>query len=713
MLTGKNIRSCCPEIWGGIECTINRVGDNFMDQLARSGHYTRDSDIDKFASLGITSLRYPVLWERHQPTEDAVIDWSWTEKRLAQIRDNGITVIAGLLHHGSGPSFTNLADADFPTKLAGYAALVAEKFPWIEYYTPVNEPLTTARFSGLYGVWYPHERSAPSFAKMLLSEVKGVVLSMEAIRRFNPNAKLVQTEDLAKVHSTRLLQYQADFENERRWLTYDLLCGKVNSNHKLWHYLLSVGIKESELQFFVDHASPPEIIGVNYYVTSERYLDENVASYPNECAGGNAIHTYVDTEAVRAGKAAGIGSLLGELWARYQIPIAITEAHLNCTREEQLRWIDEIWHVACEWKANGIDIRAVTAWALLGSFDWDSLLTQARGSYESGVFDITNHRIRPTAIARQLQSLASDGTYDHPLLSNKGWWHGPQNIINKAASPLLVIGKHGTLAYAFSALCSQRGINHVALSRNELDITDQHAVRAALDFYKPWAIVNTAGFVRVDDAETEKDACHSLNSSGPALLAAACKFYGIRFMTFSSDLVFNGEKKLPYTEGDMVTPINEYGRSKARAEQKIMLLYPSSLIIRSSAFFGPWDRDNFVYKVLHALRRRESVTVVDDVMISPTYVPHLVHKALDLLIDGEEGIWHVCNDGILSWADFAGLSAEHAGQKNPMIDRRPLASMNWKAKRPLYSALKSSKGISLPSVERALETYLHQNITLK
>jgi len=321
-----------------------------MDQLARSGHYTRDSDINKFASLGIKALRYPVLWERHQPTETTNIDWTWSESRLTKIREKGITPIAGLLHHGSGPSFTNLLDDDFATKLANYAGLVAEKFPWIEYYTPVNEPLTTARFSGLYGIWYPHERSAHSFLRMLLNEVKGVVLSMEAIRRFNPNAKLVQTEDLAKVHSTPLLKYQADFENERRWLTYDLLCGKVNNKHKLWDYLVSTGIKESELLFFIEHPTPPDVIGVNYYVTSERYLDEDVLSHPGENAGGNSIHTYVDTEAVRAGKAAGITALLEELWNRYRISIAITEAHLNCTREEQMRWIAEIWKSACSLK---------------------------------------------------------------------------------------------------------------------------------------------------------------------------------------------------------------------------------------------------------------------------------------------------------------------------------------------------------------------------
>src|SRR5688572_29520120 len=130
---------CNPEVWGGIECTINRVHNSFRDQLASSGHYTRPGDIEHFARLGIKKLRYPVLWEFHQPSQNKTIDWSWTEKQLQSIRDNNITPIAGLVHHGSGPAFTALNDKDFPYKLAAYANAVASKFPWLEYCTPRSE----------------------------------------------------------------------------------------------------------------------------------------------------------------------------------------------------------------------------------------------------------------------------------------------------------------------------------------------------------------------------------------------------------------------------------------------------------------------------------------------------------------------------------------------------------------------------------------------
>lgn len=108
-----------PEVWGGIECTINRTEQGYFDQLNFSGHYTRwESDIEKFASLGIKALRYPVLWERHQPQQNQAIDWRASTASLDKIRACGMVPIVGLLHHGSGPSNTNLLDPDFPEKLA-------------------------------------------------------------------------------------------------------------------------------------------------------------------------------------------------------------------------------------------------------------------------------------------------------------------------------------------------------------------------------------------------------------------------------------------------------------------------------------------------------------------------------------------------------------------------------------------------------------------
>jgi dTDP-4-dehydrorhamnose reductase len=387
MLHRQEIPYCIPEIWGGIECTINRIGDDYSDQLAATGHYSRASDIQHIAGLGIKALRYPVLWERHQPANNLTIDWSWTAAQLECIRRHGIRPIAGLLHHGSGPVYTSLQDPAFPGDFAEYARKVAECFPWIDAYTPINEPLTTARFSGLYGHWYPHRADALAFLQMLLHETKATVLAMKAIRRVNPYAQLIQTEDLAKIHSCEELAYQADFENQRRWLSFDLLCGKVDYFHPLWDYLVYTGITADQLAFFLDNPCPPDVLGLNYYYSSERYLDCQIEKYPASMHGGNGRHRYVDTEAAGLNEHTGIYQLLWEAWKRYGLPMAITEVHFNGTTQQQIDWVQSVWEKACAAREMGVGIQAVTMWALLGSVDWDSLLTRKAGHYERGAFD--------------------------------------------------------------------------------------------------------------------------------------------------------------------------------------------------------------------------------------------------------------------------------------------------------------------------------------
>src|SRR4051794_13386988 len=118
MLTDKKFLYSSIELWGGIECTINRIEEKFFDQLHYSGHYNRSDDIDKIADLGIKAIRYPILWEYHQPLPEAEINWNWAERQLSTLQQRGVTPIAGLVHHGSGPKHTNLLSDSFATGLA-------------------------------------------------------------------------------------------------------------------------------------------------------------------------------------------------------------------------------------------------------------------------------------------------------------------------------------------------------------------------------------------------------------------------------------------------------------------------------------------------------------------------------------------------------------------------------------------------------------------
>jgi dTDP-4-dehydrorhamnose reductase len=726
-----------PELWAGVECSAVRVRDDYFHQLESNGHAERIEDFVLISSLGIKTIRYPVLWERTAPESLDKLDWSWADARLSRLRELGITPVVGLLHHGSGPRYTSLIDPAFPEKLASYASAVAEHFPWVQSFTPINEPLTTARFSGLYGHWYPHGKDDRTFVQALFLQCKAIALSMRAIRKINPGAQLAQTEDIGKCYSGPRLSYQSQFENERRWLSFDLLLGKVNSSHPMWSYLLWAGLGQDELEWMLENSCAPDILGINHYITSERFLDERLDRYPASAHGGNGRHRYADVEAVRvlAEGPAGPLKLFEEVWQRYGMAFAVTEAHLGCTREEQLRWLKEIWDAACEIKRRGADMRAVTVWSLFGAYDWNHLLTSADGHYEPGAFDLRGPRPRPTAIARMATDLATVGKHDHPALDSPGWWrrldrlhylqqherpYASQNIsqdisqnggsdaAGEHARPLIITGATGTLGYAFARVCHQRGISHHLLTRKEMDIASRESVESALSELKPWAVINAAGYVRVDAAEREAGACYRENTEGPATLASACAKRGVALLTFSSDLVFDGSKMMPYVESDPPAPLNIYGKSKAEAETRVLDILPSALVVRTSAFFGPWDEYNFVTIAMSALAAGRRFAAACDATVSPTYAPDLAHASLDLLIDGESGIWHLSNVGGVTWAELARLAAELHGLNADLIDPKPMRSFNLASARPAYSALGSERGQMLPTLEDALSRYTRE-----
>jgi dTDP-4-dehydrorhamnose reductase len=428
------------KLWGGIECTLNRVGSRRSDQLAQCGHYARGSDLEKIAALGIRTLRYPLLWEQAAPRSPAEFDWRFADDRLSALQRLGITPIAGLVHHGCGPDGVSMLEDGFADGLAVYASELARRFPWLEHYTPVNEPLTTARFCGLYGHWYPHGRNDRSFTRILLNQCRATVLAMQAIRCVNPRAQLVQTDDLGTIYSTGRLAYQAEFENHRRWLGWDLLCGLVDRAHPLYRYLLGCGAREAELAWFRDSPCPPQIIGIDHYVTSDRFLDENLQRYPRTAWGGNGRDRYADMDAVRVLQRPGtsLRHVVLDAWRRYRIPVALTEVHIGCSEDEQVRWLHEAWTTCTQLASTGVEIPAVTAWALLGSFDWDSLLTLGLGHYEAGAFCVKSGNPRATALAGYISALTAGQMTDEiaRILSTPGWWRQPHRLLYGTEFPI-------------------------------------------------------------------------------------------------------------------------------------------------------------------------------------------------------------------------------------------------------------------------------------
>jgi dTDP-4-dehydrorhamnose reductase len=126
------------EIWGGLECTLNRVQDSYMDQCRKNGHYERPSDFELFGQIGIKKIRYPCLWETVAKTNRYERDWSLIDQQLNVLKKLDLKPIAGFLHHGSGPAYTSLIDPEFPEMFAEYSGDFAARYPWIDEFTPVK-----------------------------------------------------------------------------------------------------------------------------------------------------------------------------------------------------------------------------------------------------------------------------------------------------------------------------------------------------------------------------------------------------------------------------------------------------------------------------------------------------------------------------------------------------------------------------------------------
>lgn len=705
------------ELWAGAECTVNRVEDEFRDQLRETGHHDRLEDFDLIADLGITALRFPVLWERVSQGEEG---WSWSDIRLDRLRQARIRPIVGLIHHGSGPAHTSLVDDSFALGLAAHALAAARRYPWIGDWTPVNEPLTTARFACLYGHWYPHERDERAFWRALLNQVEATCMAMQAIRSVNPAARLIQTEDLGRTYATAAMADQAAFDNSRRWLTWDLLSGRVRPGHSFWGRLCAYGF-EKRLRALIESPCPPDVIGINHYVTSDRFLDHRTQRYPAAARGANAVRAFADVEAVRVLNPApqGLRGALQEAWDRYRQPLAVTEVHIGCTREEQLRWLAEAWQTATDLRDRQIDVRAVTAWALFGSQGWNTLLT-APGVYESGAYDVTSARPRPTAVSSCLSELVRGRS--PAAAARPGWWRrdirftypaenraAPMREHGRAAArdegaPLLILGATGTLGRAVAAACRNRELPFALTNRNELDLGDAASIAVALDRHRPQAVINAAGWVRVDDAEREAAACFAANADGASALAEACHARGIASVSFSSDLVFD-DTAAAFGEGDVPSPLNVYGRSKRRMEERILALGGRHLVVRTAAFFSPHDEHNFAAAVIQSLRQGLTFTAAHDRIVSPTYVPDLCNALLDLVIDGEAGIWHLTNAEAVDWAEFARRIARACRLDEALIEAVPAAELGWAAMRPKSCALLSLKGCRLPPLGSAIERF--------
>ena len=271
-------------------------------------------------------------------------------------------------------------------------------------------------------------------------------------------------------------------------------------------------------------------------------------------------------------------------------------------------------------------------------------------------------------------------------------------------------GKTGLLGQALTQAFKKAGARPVPLSSEDCDILDPMAVEELLERKNADLIVNAAAYTQVDLAENEQEKAFALNATAPPLLATLAARRSIPFVHFSTDFVFNGKKTTPYTEEDQTSSFSTYGISKTDGERGLLKLgYGKILIIRIAWLFGP-GRDNFVRKILNLADTRDTLTVVNDQIGSPSYAPDIAANTILLLEKNATGIYHLTNSGETSWYGLANMAVSMAG-KNCVVTPVSTDAYPTAAVRPSYSVLDLSKFISTTGVtprkwEDALREYV-------
>jgi dTDP-4-dehydrorhamnose reductase len=272
---------------------------------------------------------------------------------------------------------------------------------------------------------------------------------------------------------------------------------------------------------------------------------------------------------------------------------------------------------------------------------------------------------------------------------------------------LLITGGSGMLGQDVAEAATGAGHDCVALSRAELDITDQRQVRAAVRDAGADVVVNCAAWTDVDGAESAEATATAVNGKGAGNVALAAREAGAWTVHISSDYVFNGAKTTPYVEADLTDPISAYGRSKLAGEKAVAVAAPEShTIIRSSWLFGVHGRC-FPATILRLAAERDELSVVDDQTGCPTYTGHLARAIVELGRAQPLGILHVAGAGACSWNELAREIVELAGL-DCEIKPSSTAEQNRPAPRPAYSVLQSERpeAPTLPPWQQGLEEYM-------
>ena len=276
---------------------------------------------------------------------------------------------------------------------------------------------------------------------------------------------------------------------------------------------------------------------------------------------------------------------------------------------------------------------------------------------------------------------------------------------------ILITGARGQLGKDVTKICQKEGHSVIACGSQDLNITRFEDVMAQVHCIKPDIIINCAAYNAVDQAETDWEQAFLVNGLGPKNLALASVATGAVLVHYSTDYIFNGQNKQPYTLVDSPSPISRYGESKLLGEQVVMRHATRYYLIRVSWVFGSGNT-NFVTKVLEWSKQKTQISVVDDQISSPTYTKDLAQASLDMIKTGDYGLFHITNSGFCSRFEWAKYILELIEWEGELIPGKS-TDFQTTATRPAFSVLNNfgthrTIRYDLPSWQDATKRFLQE-----
>jgi beta-glucosidase/6-phospho-beta-glucosidase/beta-galactosidase len=378
----------------GIECSYPTIqhGKYRVDELETTCHYQRwREDLHLTRDMGIRYLRYGIPFHRVNPAND-VYDWSFIDEVMNEMRQIGIEPIIDLCHFGMpdwlGNSFQN---PEFCHAFTRYAATFAARYPWVKFYTPVNEIFVCAKFSALFGWWNEQEANDRAFVTAISHMARATLQAMEKILQIQPQAVFIQSESSEYTHSMcgdANINKRVEWENQVRFLGLDLIYAhQVRGDVFAW--LTMNGMPLDQYTWFMNQYHYRCVIGTDYYVTNERMLDQD----------GSTRHV---------GEIFGWYLLTLDYYQRYHKPLMHTETNIR-EEDNSVAWLWKQWQNVLRMRAEGIAVLGFTWYSLIDQVDWDTALREP------------NHNINPLGLYTMERQIRPVGEAYKELIARFNW----------------------------------------------------------------------------------------------------------------------------------------------------------------------------------------------------------------------------------------------------------------------------------------------------